>query len=65
MQWLHESLRDEVSELHENNVSLNAIGRTDALSPTIQLALEHALEQTKDNPVSSSTWRSTTGAAVN
>ena len=49
MQWLHESLRDEVSELHENNVSLNAIGRTDALSPTIQLALEHALIQTKDN----------------
>ena len=49
MQWLHESLRDEVSELHENNVSLNAIGRTDALSPTIQLALEHALAQTKDN----------------
>lgn len=49
MQWLHESLRDEVSELHENNVSLNAIGRTDALSPTIQLALEHALDQTKDN----------------
>ena len=49
MQWLHESLRDEVSELHENNVSLNAIGRTDALSPTIQLALEHALAQTQNN----------------
>ena len=49
MQWLHESLRDEVSELHENNVSLNAIGRTDELSPTIQLALEHALAQTRDN----------------
>ena len=47
MQWLHEALRDEVSELHENNVSLNAIGRTDALSPIIQLALEHALAQTK------------------
>ena len=26
MQWLHEALCDEVSELHENNVSLNAIG---------------------------------------
>ncbi len=49
MQWLHESLRDEVSELHENNVSLNAIGRTGALSPTVQLALEHALAQTRDN----------------
>ena len=49
MQWLHESLRDEVSELHENNVSLNSIGRTDALSPTIQLALEHALAQTQNN----------------
>ena len=48
MQWLHEALCDEVSELHENNVSLNAIGRTDELSPTIQLALEHALAQTKD-----------------
>ena len=49
MQWLHESLRDEVSELHENNVSLNAIGRTDELSPTVQLALEHALAKTRDN----------------
>ena len=49
MQWLHESLRDEVPELHENNVRLNAIGRTDELPKTVQLALRHALDKTKDN----------------
>ena len=49
MQWLHESLRDEVPELHENNVRLNAVGRTDELPKTVQLALRRALNQTRDN----------------
>ena len=49
MQWLHESLRDEVPELHENNVRLNAVGRTDELPKPVQLALRRALNQTRDN----------------
>ena len=49
MKWLHESLRDEVPELHENNVRLNAIGRTNELPKTVQLALRHALDKTKNN----------------
>ena len=46
MQWLHESLRDEVPELDDNNVRLNAIGRTDEQPKTVQLALRHALDKT-------------------
>ena len=49
MQWLHESLRDEVPELHANNVRLNAIGRTNELPKSVQLALRHALDKTKNN----------------
>ena len=49
MQWLHESLRDEVPELDDNNVRLNAIGRTDELPKTVQLALRHALDKTQNN----------------
>ena len=49
MKWLHESLRDEIPELHENNVRLNAIGRTNELPKTVQLALRHALDKTKNN----------------
>ena len=45
----HESLRDEIPELHENNVRLNAIGRTNELPKTVQLALRHALDKTKNN----------------
>ena len=49
MRWLHESLRDEVPELHENNVRLNAVGRIKELPKTVQLALRRALDQTRDN----------------
>ena len=49
MQWLHESLRDEVPELHANNVRLKAIGRINELPKSVQLALRHALEKTKNN----------------
>jgi undecaprenyl diphosphate synthase len=49
MQWLRESLRDEVPELDENNVRLNAIGRTQDLPKTVQMALRHALAKTRTN----------------
>ena len=49
MQWLRESLRDEVPELHQNNVRLNAIGRTDGLPAPVRMALKNALAKTKDN----------------
>jgi undecaprenyl diphosphate synthase len=49
MRWLHESLRDEIPELHENNVRLNAIGRTDELPGVVRLALKSALAKTKNN----------------
>jgi undecaprenyl diphosphate synthase len=49
MKWLREILRDEVPELDENNVRLNAIGRIDELPKTVQLALRHALDKTKNN----------------
>ena len=49
MQWLRDSLRDEVPELHQNNVRLNAIGRTGELPGAVRLALKGALAKTKDN----------------
>ncbi|MEW6749905.1 MAG: isoprenyl transferase [Candidatus Latescibacterota bacterium] len=49
MRWLRESLRDEVPELHRNNVRLNAIGRLDGLPATVRLALRRALETTQGN----------------
>ena len=49
MQWLRESLRDEVPELHQNNVRLNAIGRTDGLPAPVRMALKNALAKTKGN----------------
>ena len=49
MQWLRESLRDEVPELHQNNVRLNAIGRTDGLPVPVRMALKSALDKTKNN----------------
>ena len=49
MRWLRESLRDEIPELDANNVRLNAIGRTEGLSKSVQLALRTALERTANN----------------
>ncbi len=49
MRWLRESLRDEIAELDANNVRLNAIGRLEELSTSVQLALRRALERTADN----------------
>jgi undecaprenyl diphosphate synthase len=49
MQWLRDSLRDEVPELHQNNVRLNAIGRTDQLPAAVRMALKGALTKTKNN----------------
>ena len=49
MHWLHESLRDEIPELHQNNVRLNAIGRTDELPTAVRMALKAALAKTRNN----------------
>jgi undecaprenyl diphosphate synthase len=49
MRWLRESLRDEIPELDQNNVRLNAIGDTEGLPKSVQLVLRRALQQTADN----------------
>ena len=49
MRWLRESLRDEITELDANNVRLNAIGRIQGLSKSVQLALRNALNRTAGN----------------
>ncbi len=49
MRWLRESLRDEIPELDQNNVRLNAIGDIEGLPKSVQLALGRALRQTADN----------------
>ncbi len=49
MRWLRESLRDEIPELDANNVRLNAIGRIQGLSKSVQLALRNALNRTAGN----------------
>mgnify|MGYP001235401513 CR=1 FL=1 len=49
MRWLRESLLNEISELHQNNVRLNAIGRVGDLPSTVKIALNSALEKTKGN----------------
>ena len=51
MSWLRDSLLNEIGELHQNNVRLNAIGRVDGLPSTVRFALNSALEKTKENPV--------------
>lgn len=50
MRWLHEALRDELPELDKNHVRLNAIGRWQELPRTVRIALQHAVERTRDNP---------------
>ena len=49
MRWLRESLRDEIPELDQNNVRLNAIGDTEGLPKSVQIVLRRALQQTADN----------------
>ena len=49
MKWLRESLRDEIPELDQNNVRLNAIGRLDGLSRSVRTALDRALARTAKN----------------
>jgi undecaprenyl diphosphate synthase len=49
MRLLRESLRDEIPELHENNVRLNAIGRLAGLPKTVQMALKRGMAQTEGN----------------
>ena len=49
MRWLRESLRDEIPELDENNVRLNAIGNVEGLPKSVQVVLRRALRQTADN----------------
>ncbi len=49
MTLLRESLKDEIPELHKNNVRLNAIGRIDGLPKTVQLALKRGITKTADN----------------
>ena len=49
MSLLRESLKDEIPELHRNNVRLNAIGRIDGLPKTVQMALKRGIAQTAEN----------------
>ncbi|MEE2657444.1 MAG: isoprenyl transferase [Candidatus Latescibacterota bacterium] len=49
MRWLEESLREETTELNDNNVRLGAIGRLDRLPESVQIALADALLATMDN----------------
>jgi len=49
MRWLRESLRDEIPELNQNNVRLNAIGRLGDLPALVRRALRRAVELTADN----------------
>ena len=49
MTLLRESLKDEIPELHRNNVRLNAIGRIDGLPKTVQMALKRGIAQTAEN----------------
>lgn len=49
MKYLEQSLRDETPELNQNNVRLNAIGRTQDLPDRVQRALRDALAATADN----------------
>lgn len=49
MLLLERYLRQEISELHENNVRLNAIGKLNALPKRVFNILHEAMEKTKDN----------------
>ncbi len=49
MNMLEEMIVKETPELHKNNVRINAIGRLNELYPNAKMALDNALELTKNN----------------
>jgi len=49
MQLLVKTIRDEVPELHKNNVKLKSIGDKDQLPSRARRELDEAIEMTKDN----------------
>ena len=49
MDLLGQTLRNELKEMHENNVSISFIGDTSRLSTKLQKILDDAVETTKNN----------------
>ncbi|MCX6153259.1 MAG: isoprenyl transferase [Candidatus Kapabacteria bacterium] len=49
MKLLELYLRQEIEELHKNNVRLTSIGKISSLPKTVQKLLNNAYQQTKDN----------------
>lgn len=49
MDLLGQTLKNELKEMHENNVVISFIGNTKQLSPKLQDILANAVETTKDN----------------
>lgn len=49
MVLLERYLRQEIQELHDNNVRLNAIGKLNALPKRVNTVLHEAMEKTKNN----------------
>lgn len=49
MKLLEKYLKQEIEELHKNNVTLRSIGKTSSLPKSIQKLLHDAYEKTKDN----------------
>jgi len=49
MKLLEHFLRIELNELHENNVRIQTIGKTNSLPKTIQKLLFNSIEKTKEN----------------
>lgn len=49
MKLLERYLKQELDELHENNVRMRTIGKTNSLPKTVQKLLHHSAEKTKDN----------------
>jgi undecaprenyl diphosphate synthase len=49
MKLLEHYLRQEIEELHRNNVRMNTIGKLSSLPKVVQKLLHSAIEKTKDN----------------
>ena len=49
MDLLAQTLKNELKEMHENNVVISFIGDTTKLSPKLQKILENSVETTKNN----------------
>ncbi len=49
MNLLASTIKNELNELHENNVKLSFLGNLKQLNPELQNILAHASEKTKDN----------------